>query len=72
VSIVFEIPVGRKIRFGNSIESYNWFTVRNNRHNFEVNDDDDDWDDWNYMHRPQPGKQYIMNPDGKPEKITAE
>jgi phage shock protein PspC (stress-responsive transcriptional regulator) len=72
VTLVFEIPVGRKIRFGNSIESYNWFTVRNNRHNFEVDDRDDEWDDWNYMHRPQPGKQYIMNPDGKPEKITVE
>lgn len=70
ILLVFEIPVGRKIRFGYSIESYKWFSMHNNRRGFEV--DDDDWDDWNYMHRPQPGKQYIMNPDGRPEKITAD
>ena len=70
ISVVFEIPVGKGIRFDHSISNYNWFSVHNNNGNYYY-DDDDDWDDWYYTYRPEPGREYIMNPDGRPEKITS-
>ena len=70
ISVVFEIPVGKGIRFDHSISNYNWFSVHNNNGNYYY-DDDDDWDDWDYTYRPEPGREYIMNPDGRPEKITS-
>jgi phage shock protein PspC (stress-responsive transcriptional regulator) len=70
VLLVFEIPVGKKIRFDKSISAYKWFSVRHNRNGFEV--DDDNWDEWSFSRRPEPGNEYMMNPDGKPVKIMSE
>lgn len=70
VWVVFEVPVGKKIKFDESISTYDWVNIRNNRNRFEFDDDDnDDWDNWN-MHSPQPGRTYRMNADGRPEKVA--
>jgi len=69
VWIVVEVPVGKKISFSRNIENYNWFNVhsRNNRW-----DNYDDQDEWGYYNdRPEPGQEYIMKPDGRPEKIAS-
>jgi phage shock protein PspC (stress-responsive transcriptional regulator) len=69
VTVVFEIPVGKRIRFDYNISNYGWFNMRGDHNRYY--DDYDDWDDWNYTSRPEPGKEYIMNSDGRPEKVTS-
>jgi hypothetical protein len=66
VIVVFEIPVGKRIRFHENISIYKWMDMRNNRNRY-----DDDWDDWNYVRTPEPGEEYIMKEDGKPQKIAS-
>lgn len=71
VWVVFEIPVGKKIRFDQDISAYSWFSVRHDRNGFNIEDeDDDDWDDWD-VHTPQPGREYRMKADGRPEKVVS-
>jgi phage shock protein PspC (stress-responsive transcriptional regulator) len=67
VWIVIEVPVGKKIAFTRNIQYFNWFNVhnRNNRWN------DDDQDEYYYRDKPEPGQEYIMKPDGRPEKISS-
>jgi hypothetical protein len=67
VWVVIEVPVGKRIGFDKSTSIYNWFNVRNNQNRF-TGDDYEEYD--YYTTRPQPGEEYIMRPDGRPEKIT--
>lgn len=72
VSVVFEIPVGKRIKFDHNITYYNWFSVQHNRYDdWDYDDNNDDWNGWNHMQWPDPGKEYIMNADGRPERITS-
>jgi phage shock protein PspC (stress-responsive transcriptional regulator) len=68
VWVVFEIPVGKRIRFDDEISLYEWFSFPRGRRNFDY--EDEDWEDWN-MHSPLPGREYIMRPDGNPEKVSS-
>jgi phage shock protein PspC (stress-responsive transcriptional regulator) len=69
VWIVIEVPVGKKIKFDNSIEHYKWFNVNNRDNRWDNYDNDDDWD--YYKDRPEPGNEYVMKPDGRPEKVVS-
>ena len=69
VWIVVEVPVGKKISFSRNIENYNWFNVHNRNNRWDNYDDQDEWDYYN--DRPEPGQEYIMKPDGRPEKIAS-
>ena len=69
VWIVVEVPVGKKISFSRNIENYNWFNVHNRNNRWDNYDDQDEWD--YYSDRPEPGQEYIMKPDGRPEKIAS-
>jgi phage shock protein PspC (stress-responsive transcriptional regulator) len=68
VTVVFEIPVGKRIRFDYNISNYSRFSMRDHD-NFYY--DDDDWDDWSHTSRPEPGKEYIMNSNGRAERVTS-
>ena len=71
VWVVFEVPVGKRIKFDHSISLYDWVSVRYDRNGFDIDENDydhNDWDNW-AMHRPQPGRTYKMNADGRPEKV---
>lgn len=68
VWVVIEVPVGKRIAFDRDIEDYSWFNVHN-RDNRWSNYDDDDWD--TYTDRPEPGQEYIMRSDGRPEKVAS-
>jgi hypothetical protein len=68
VWVVIEVPAGKKIKFSNDISGYHWFNTRNDN---DWNNSDDSWDEvWNNLHRPSPGQEYIMNVDGKPERVN--
>jgi len=69
VWIVVEVPVGKRISFSRNIENYNWFNVHNRNNRWDNYDEQDEWD--NYNDRPEPGQEYIMKPDGRPEKIAS-
>ena len=69
VRVVFEIQLGKRIKFDNDISDYHWFGVRHDRNGFEI-DGDDDWDDWN-MHSPQPGREYVMTAEGRPQTVSS-
>jgi phage shock protein PspC (stress-responsive transcriptional regulator) len=69
VWIVIEIPVNKRISFNRNLNQYNWFNVNNRNNRWDDYDDQDDWDF--YKDRPEPGAEYIMKPDGKPEKVTS-
>ena len=69
VWIVIEVPVGKKIGFSRNIENYNWFNVHNRDNHWNDYDDQDDYDF--YKDRPEPGQEYIMTPDGRPQKIAS-
>src|SRR5688500_5238208 len=69
VWIVIEVPVGKKIGFSRNIENYNWFNVNNRNNRWDNHDDEDDWDLYN--DRPEPGQEYIMTADGRPQKIAS-
>ena len=69
VWIVVEVPVGKKISFSRNIENYNWFNVHNRNNRWDNYDDQDEWGYYN--DRPEPGQEYIMKPDGRPEKIAS-
>jgi phage shock protein PspC (stress-responsive transcriptional regulator) len=67
VRIVFEIPVGKRISFSRDIGDYSWFNV-NDRDERWGNYDEDDYD----YHRgsPEPGYEYVMTEEGRPQKVT--
>ena len=69
VWIVIEVPVGKRIGFSRNIDNYNWYNINNRNNRWDNYDDQDDWD----MHndRPEPGQEYIMNADGRPEKVAS-
>lgn len=67
VWMVIEVPAGKKITFSNRISDYNWFTVRSGPETFEVLDDD--FDDRDQLSRAQAGRTYIMNSDGRAERV---
>ena len=68
VWIVIEVPVGKKIGFSRTIEKYKWYNVHNRNNRW----DDSDQDDWDYYtDRPEPGQEYVMRSDGRPEKIAS-
>jgi phage shock protein PspC (stress-responsive transcriptional regulator) len=69
VWIVIEVPVGKKIGFSRNIENYSWYNVNNHNNRWDNYSDQDDWD--NYTDRPEPGQEYIMRADGRPEKIAS-
>jgi phage shock protein PspC (stress-responsive transcriptional regulator) len=69
VWIVIEVPVGKKIGFSRNIQSYTWYNVHNGDNRWDNNWDQDDWD--YYTDRPEPGQEYVMKPDGRPEKIAS-
>lgn len=69
VWIVIEVPVGKKIGFSKNIENYSWYNVHNRDNRWDDYSDQDDWDQ--YTDRPEPGQEYIMRSDGRPEKIAS-
>ena len=69
VWIVVEVPVGKKIAFSRNIENYSWYNVHNRNNRWDDYSDQDDWD--YYTDRPEPGQEYIMRADGRPEKIAS-
>ncbi|HUQ64833.1 MAG TPA: PspC domain-containing protein [Flavitalea sp.] len=69
VWIVVEIPVGKIIGFSRNIQNYNWFNVHNKNNRWNDDDEQDDYD--YYKDKPEPGQEYIMKPDGRPEKISS-
>jgi phage shock protein PspC (stress-responsive transcriptional regulator) len=69
VWIVIEVPVEKKIGFSRNIENYSWYNVNNHNNRWDNYSDQDDWD--NYTDRPEPGQEYIMRADGRPEKIAS-
>jgi phage shock protein PspC (stress-responsive transcriptional regulator) len=69
VWIVIEVPVGKKIGFSRNIENYNWYNINNRNNRWDNYDDEDDWDLYN--DRPEPGQEYIMTADGRPQKIAS-
>jgi len=69
VWVVFEVPVGKKIKFSNTIDNYKWFNVHNRDNRWDDYDDQNDYDF--YKDRPEPGHAYIMKADGHPERITS-
>jgi phage shock protein PspC (stress-responsive transcriptional regulator) len=69
VWIVIEVPVGKRIAFNRSIENYKWFNVHNRDNRWDDYDNQEDWD--YYTDRPEPGEEYIMNADGRPQKVTS-
>jgi phage shock protein PspC (stress-responsive transcriptional regulator) len=69
VWIVIEVPVGKRIKFDNSIEHYKWFNVNNRDNRWDNYDNNDDWD--YYKDRPEPGNEYVMKSDGRPEKVVS-
>ena len=69
VWIVVEVPVGKKIGFSRNIENYKWFNVHNRNNRWDNYEEQDEWDFYN--DRPEPGQEYIMKPDGRPEKIAS-
>ena len=69
VWIVIEVPVGKKIGFSRNIESYSWYNVHNRNNRWDDYTDQDEWD--YYADRPEPGQEYVMRADGRPEKIAS-
>jgi len=69
VWIVIEVPVGKRIAFDRSIQDYKWFNVHNRDNRWDDYDDNDDWD--KYTDRPEPGQEYVMGADGRPEKVES-
>jgi hypothetical protein len=67
VWIVIEVPVGKKIRFGRNIGHYSWYNIHDHNNGWDDYSDQDNWD--SYTDRPEPGQEYIMRADGRPEKI---
>lgn len=59
--IVVEIPVGKRIEFSNRISDWDWMEWNN-----RISEDYSDWDNIGNVYEPVPGKEYIMNEDGKP------
>ncbi|MBA4167575.1 MAG: hypothetical protein H0X41_08555, partial [Chitinophagaceae bacterium] len=68
VWIVIEVPVGKKIAFSEKIRNYNWFSVKSRSNGFEVTGDE--FDDRENLYRAIPGNEYVMRPEGRPEKIN--
>lgn len=69
VWVVIEIPVGKRVGFSRDIENYDWFNIHNGDNRWDDYDNQDDYDYW--KDRPEPGQEYIMRSDGKPEKIAS-
>ena len=57
------MPVGKKIQFNNNIRDFNWFEVRYDRDGIDI---DNDWYDHDDIFYPEPGREYIMSPEGRP------
>jgi hypothetical protein len=56
VLVVVEVPVGKKIQFDESIDDYDWFTVRTRRRNINVH--------WENTFNYRSNREYIMTPSG--------
>jgi phage shock protein PspC (stress-responsive transcriptional regulator) len=67
--VVIEVPVNKKIAFTEKIGNYNWFNVRSGATGFEVTDDD--FNDRDNLIRPQPGREYRVDKDGRFQKIDS-
>lgn len=65
--VVFEIPVGSRIKFDYDIRDYNWFNVDHDGQEWNT---DNDWDNGYDINQPEPGREYLMTSEGKPQKMT--
>ena len=62
VLVVVEIPVGKRVYIGRSVEDYHWFSVNVNRRHRSWNADwDDEWDD---SYSWSSNVDYVMTNDG--------
>jgi hypothetical protein len=65
--VVFEVPVGSRIKFDYDIRDYNWFNVDHDGQEWNT---DNDWDNGYDINQPEPGREYLMTSEGKPQKMT--
>ncbi|MEO8583764.1 MAG: PspC domain-containing protein, partial [Flavitalea sp.] len=69
VWVVVEVPVGKKVQFGDGIRSYKWFAIYSKNKGIEV-DDYGNESDWDNMYSPDSGGEYLMNDNGRPERVN--
>lgn len=67
VWVVFEVPVGKKIAFNRNISWYDWIHIGPDRHSGDWDFDGEERN--NNMYSPSPGREYIMNTQGKAERV---
>ncbi|MEP7257160.1 MAG: PspC domain-containing protein [Flavitalea sp.] len=65
VMIVVEIPVGKKVQFDRNIRDFIWFEINHDRNGFRV---DDNWHDREDLFNPEPGAEYMMTTEGRPDR----
>ncbi len=63
VRIVIEAPVGKKIYFDKNLSRFTWFGMK---YNGDWNWVADSWEDRDDFFSPQPGREYIISPEGRP------
>ncbi|MBL7734597.1 MAG: PspC domain-containing protein [Chitinophagaceae bacterium] len=61
VRVVIEAPVGKKIYFDKSLSHFNWFGMKYNGNGNWVAES---WEDRDDFFSPQPGREYIISPEG--------
>jgi hypothetical protein len=65
VLIIVKVPVGKRFMLDKQASEYDYFNVRyNRRHGFRIDDD------YGESYWVEPGKEYIMTPDGSPKLVA--